>query len=88
MVAGGVLRELRDPFLHALALRDTHDREDDVDERLEVTGPLYPRIGYTRDDRRLAGVFLTTFSAQDCDDNIETTERSAVSDTKADCRKE
>jgi len=31
-----VLRELRDPFLHALALREAHDREDDVDETLEA----------------------------------------------------
>ncbi|KAK9833541.1 hypothetical protein WJX81_003669 [Elliptochloris bilobata] len=33
---GGVLRELRDPFLHALALRETHDFEDEADERLEA----------------------------------------------------
>jgi len=34
--AGNVLRELRDPFLHALGLREAHDREDDVDETLEA----------------------------------------------------
>ena len=31
-----MLRELRDPFLHALALREAHDVEDEVDERLEA----------------------------------------------------
>ncbi len=31
-----MLRELRDPFLHALGLREAHDREDDVDETLEA----------------------------------------------------
>lgn len=32
---GGVLNELRDPFLRALSLRDTHEREDELDEEEE-----------------------------------------------------
>ena len=57
--AGGVLRELRDPFLHALALREAHDVEDEVDERLAAAGSAHaarPRTALlTAGDRAAAG---------------------------------
>ena len=54
-----MLRELRDPFLHALALREAHDVEDEVDERLEAADSAHAARRrtalLTAGDRAVAG---------------------------------